>query len=397
MKATKMKKILICYGCLFAAAIAQGANSKKVATPVAEGFPAWTGVTPKNYISGRELVSGADLRERLMIVVEFDAAKTKEQLDLTGPLQSYVGYMPDHIGSGNWESRQIPHGLMVVYVARNCTSAQQVTDNMLAKYGEGLAMFVTYKASVYRDVTFDGAPDSGGKYPFVYLMDAEGKEPLYKGTYDGKDSLQKLLKVYRAARARLKENGKTWRPYYGFVDEPKHFGADMEKSLKKGRPTFEALELKLLKAVSSPNAEVAKEAQLLYDGLEQTKSDLIYAVTYVAAQAPHVAAYKLDQLTRQWPSTKKKMSDYANTIKGAGAYEPLVKIYPKLMEWSNPEFVCKNAGEAKKIVAELQKMKKKLEPLKEQSKQIGLQNSALVMDAMVDELIETVPVKVSGK
>lgn len=57
--------------------------------------------------------------------------------------------------------------------------------------------------------------------------------------------------------------------------------------------------------------------------------------------------------------------------------------------------VCKNAGEAKKIVAELNKMKKDLGKLKD-SKVVVVQNGALLMDMKVDELIAQMPTKVAG-
>ena len=71
-------------------------------------------------------------------------------------------------------------------------------------------------------------------------------------------------------------------------------------------------------------------------------------------------------------------------------------MYCKLMAWSEPDFTCKNGGEVKKIIGELNKMKKDLEKLKE-SKVIVVQNGALLMDAQVDELISLIPTKVPEK
>ena len=65
------------------------------------------------------------------------------------------------------------------------------------------------------------------------------------------------------------------------------------------------------------------------------------------------------------------------------------------MEWSSPDFTCKGASDAKKIVQELNKIKKTLEKLKE-SKNLIAQNGALMMDVKVDELIATIPFKVPG-
>ena len=48
-----------------------------------------------------------------------------------------------------------------------------------------------------------------------------------------------------------------------------------------------------------------------------------------------------------------------------------------------------------KIVAELSKIKKTLSPLTE-SKKIVVQNSALILDMKVDELIVLMPTKIAG-
>ena len=71
-------------------------------------------------------------------------------------------------------------------------------------------------------------------------------------------------------------------------------------------------------------------------------------------------------------------------------------MFCKVMVWADPAFTCKNAGEAKKIVAELNKMKKDLDKLKK-SEVIVIQNGALLMDTQVDELIATIPSRLPEK
>ena len=73
-----MKRIaLACAVCtasaLFAAPVAR-------MEPVAAGFPAWQGVTPKNHVLGREITPG-DLRHRVAVVVEVEpGANLRAQL-----------------------------------------------------------------------------------------------------------------------------------------------------------------------------------------------------------------------------------------------------------------------------------------------------------------------------
>ena len=76
--------------------------------------------------------------------------------------------------------------------------------------------------------------------------------------------------------------------------------------------------------------------------------------------------------------------------------EKLAKMFSKAIVWADPNVVCKNAGEAKKIVAELKKMKPALTKMKE-SKIIEIQNGALLLDAQVDELMSSIPSRLPEK
>lgn len=364
--------------------------------PVAAGYPAWTGLTPKNYIAGRVLVSGGDLRQRITVVVEFDAAKTAEQLEKTGTLSELCGFRTATGLSPCWEKLVLPRDVMVIYVARNVKSHEAVIEGMKAKdrvKQTGLTALEANGSPVYEQVSFNGAPSAEGQYPFVYVMGCEGVEPLLKTAFKGKQvTANAIRKVIASERKKLKEANLSWRPFYGYACESKHC-KDVENALK-GVKSLEPLEAKLLAEVLAGDAEAAKEAQMLYDGLEQAKSDMIWVARKSMRRSPHVAAHKLGMLVKYWPSAKKSVADLSDKLKAKPGSQPLVKMYPKIAQWSDPGFVCKNAGEAKKIVAELNKMKKTLEPLKESADDVNVQNGALLMDGMVDELIATIPSKV---
>ena len=47
--------------------------------PVASGFPVWQGVTDGNHVAGRRLCP-SDLRDKVVVVVEFDAKDAAQQL-----------------------------------------------------------------------------------------------------------------------------------------------------------------------------------------------------------------------------------------------------------------------------------------------------------------------------
>jgi len=403
MKLATLKKmsataLFHCSLLLFALPL-MAAPAKNAAEPVAEGYPAWTGITPKNYIKGRVLYSNAELRQRIAVVVEFDATKTAEQLEATGTMAELNGYNANVWLSPNWETLELPRDVMIIYVARNVKTHEAVVEGMKYKDSQkflGLTAIAANAVPIYENVTFEGAPANGGKLPFVYVMGHEGKEPLLATAFTTiKATFPAVKKAVAEGKKKITEEGLTWRQFYGNVGEPKHF-KDLAKTLAKGKP-LDQVEAKLLKGVTSKDAETAKEAQMLYDGLAQTKSDLMWTAQSCFKSSPHVAAYKMGILFKYWPKTKKQMAEVVEKLKTNPNAQPLIKVYAKIVEWSNPDYVCKNASEAKKNVAELQKMKKMIEPLKEDAKNITIQNSALMLDGMLDELITVMPTKVPQK
>ena len=248
-------------------------------------------------------------------------------------------------------------------------------------------------------VTFTGAPDSTGKRPFVYVMGPSGKEPLCQGPFN-----DATIKEANAAIAKaLKEIGEwdpKWRPFYGTVAEPK-YNTSLAKALEKGK-TAKVLPLApvskaLLADVKSKDPERAKEAQILFDAIEQTRSDLKLRIQLEKGLAPHRAYYDLETLAKYWPAERKRLEMSCPGLAKMGPeIEAMGKMYCKLVEWNSPNFTCKNAGEAKKIVQELNKMKKALATAKE-SKNITVQNGALLLDVKIDELISSIPARVQSK
>ena len=72
------------------------------------------------------------------------------------------------------------------------------------------------------------------------------------------------------------------------------------------------------------------------------------------------------------------------------------KILEKIMLWEREDFVCKNAGEAKKIVVELKKLRKTLDALAKSSN-AALQGEVMLSQGRVDNLVDVIPTKVSVK
>ena len=368
--------------------------------PVAEGYPDWQGISDKNYIMGRQICP-SDLRHKATVVVDIQPNdKLQEQLVLIGNLVARTGLSRMEFG-GNWETMELPRDVIVVVSNRGGgrdKDREAIKESLKYKgedrsISESLSTIRSMGCAMYDDVTFTGAPDSAGKRPFVYVMGPEGKEPLCQGELN-----DAMVKTANAAIAKAKKEiggwEIKWRQFYGNIDEPKFFPV-LAKTLEKGKP-LAPVEKAILKDVVAKDPEKAKEAQVLYDALNQTRSDLVMRIKMEVAACPHRAYYDIQQLVKFWPGEKKRLEAAYAKLKSVPDAEKLAKMFIKLKTWGEPEFTCKNAGEAKKIVAELNKMKKDIEKMKE-SKIIVIQNGALLMDIQVDELISLIPAKVATK
>ena len=370
--------------------------------PVAEGYPDWQGMSEKTYVMGRK-IGPSDLRHKVAVVVEVEPNDSlQSQLALVGQFCTRVGLANFGWDGGNWETIQsLPREIIVAVSYRDSRKDKDhETFKTALKYkGEDTTMSASLGSirsvacSVYDDLTFTGAPDTTGKRPYVYVMGAEGKEPVFQDTLTDA-SCKKANAAISKAKAKMKESQGDWKPFFGNIEEPKYFPV-VAKTIEKGKPLGPVAKA-LLKDVLSKDEEKAKEAQILYDALEQTRSDLILRIGLEASACPHRAYYDVQKLLRYWPSEKKRLDSAMAKIKANPEAMKLAQMFCKIMVWADPNFTCKNAGEVKKIVTELNKMKKDLEKLKE-SKVIIVQNGALTMDSQVDELIAIIPTKVPEK
>ena len=368
--------------------------------PVAEGYPDWQGISAKSYITGREICP-SDLRHKVTIVLEIEPNdKLQEQLVLAAPFARKIG-MPTGGDGTNWETIELPRD--IIFVVSNRGGGKDKDHEAIRtamKYkGEdlnissALSLYRGMASSMYDDITFTGAPDSTGKRPFLYVMGPAGTEPVCQGELNAA-----MLKTANAAiakgRKQIADWEVKWRPFYGNVDEPRFFPM-LAKTLEKGKP-LTPIEKAILKDVVAKDTEKAKEAQILYDALCQTRSDLVLRIKMEVTDCPHRAYYDIQQLVKYWPMEKKRLDAVYAKLKAVPDAEKMAKMFIKLKTWSDPEFTCKNAGEAKKILVELNKMKKDIEKLKE-SNVIVVQNGALIMDLKIDELISYIPSKMPSK
>lgn len=379
------------------AALSLSAQVKR--DPVAEGFVDWIGAVDKNQLSGRNLCP-SDLRHKFVIVIEVDGkdeAALRKQLLAAAPFVQRHFYQSSH-HSVAWEHHELARDPFVV-VSSFGTKDPEVYRAALKSSDQNDSRALTNYASslipVYSALTYAGAADNAGKRPFVYLMGVNGVEPLASGPAD-RTTLDQVTKAIRTEKAKLKSDGWIWLPFTGSIEEPQHYKA-LKKTITSKKPKPLTADMaKIKRGIASKKPEVAKESQILYDALEQMRSDLVFRIRAEAAACPHRAAYDIQQLLKYWPTEKKRIGDYAEKIKSIPEAGMLARVFIQMMDMADPEFVPKNVGEAKKLVAELGKCKKLLEKLKD-SKNVVVQNGASLLDAEIDELISSLPSRVPEK
>lgn len=400
-----MKRLMMLAGMM---ALAVHAAPPEKLDPVAEGFPVWTGLSAKNFLCGRELTP-SDLRHKVTIIVEIEPNdKLPQQLISASDLLSKSSTASAGGHGSNWEDAELARGVIGAVSVRNASPKfAEKLSQILANKGEKPlpkddATVVTRLngngCSFYRDLSFQGAPEvTTEKRPYVYVFGPSGSEPLCHGPLATvkKDALAAIAK----GRKEINEWDQKWRPFYGNVAEPK-FNTALAKTLEKGKKAkvapIDAVAKALLSDVKSKDPEKAKEAQILYDAINQTRSDLILRIELEASACPHRAYYDILTLQKYWPMDKKRVEAAMLKMKANPAVDMMGKIFVRLMELADPSFTCKNAGEAKKIDLELKKMKKNLAASKE-STNITVQNGALLLDMRIDDLIQQMPNRIATK
>ena len=374
--------------------------------PVADGFPDWQGMTAKNYIRGRIGATASDLRHKVTIVIDVEpneklAAQMLDAADLLVNNSVRIAF-PEGGAMDTWMPQRDVIGVVSCWGGAN---HKVFEDALTAKKGADievarrLAVYRDLGCYVYDNVTFTGAPDSTGKRPYVYVMGPSGKEPIWQGPLNAAAGKEVRVAIAKGRKA-MKDWGAPWRPFFGYIAEPK-FHPQLAKTLEKAKTAKSApldpVAKAILADVKSKDEEKAKEAQVLFDAINQTRSDMLTRITLLSGKYPHLAIADLTDFVKYWPGEKKNLATAYERIKKHPEAEFLAKLYVKAKVWADPEFTCKNAGEAKKIVAELTKAKKAIAKLKDSAKDIPIQDAALLLDVKLDELISSIPSRVAGK
>ena len=205
----------------------------------------------------------------------------------------------------------------------------------------------------------------GNDFEFVFDM---GLSPKVDVEVSASDSVSEYnITVTEKAKKEMSDWPNKWVPFYGNIPSPR-FNTSLAKTLEKGKKAkkcpLDPIQKGLIADIKSADEEKSKEAQVLFDAIAQTKSDLMLRIRMEAASCSYRAYYDVETLLKYWPTEKKRIEAAYAKLKANPEVELMGKMFCKLAEWSKPDFTCKNAGEAKKIVQELNKMKKDLEKMK---------------------------------
>lgn len=371
--------------------------------PVAPGFVDWQLPGPQD--PDRRQITPSDLRHRYTVVIEFQGEKAFEQLALAGlmlqSLPAPVGGITHQVA--NWYNFKYPRDVIAVFSNRGGKipadqMAKLMTEKMdLAKF-PGLQNVRQTNIPMIDGLGFEGSPSAEGKYPFVYIIGPEGKEPVLKTAITSQKDVFAMGQEFKKIREKTPIN---WKRCTGTLSEAKVFKAQLEKAVSAGKG-FTTLMPALKKGILAKSEETAKEAQMIYDAIMQDCSDLAARINYEYHSAPVATLVDGRAFMKLYPKEKKLIEKVFAKASAVPEYVELADIYEKINLWESPDFLCKNAGEAKKNVATLEKFKKRLVQMLEDTNTPGkrkhystlVQNCIFQLQSRVDELISLMPGKV---
>ena len=363
--------------------------------PVAEGFPSWNGVLEKNYVKGR-MITSSDLRQRVVVMIALrdDENLRKNLLDI-GHMVRGVDDISGH--GGGWDVMpMLPRKCIVLLTFLG--KSQSIVENLKAAFKPPKEMDDKTKAALqawsyvspayYRNVTLDGFQEIT-EFPYVCVLDGKTTKPLYSAAYKPANNA-----AIRAAISKGKASLGGWRELTG-VEEVVHH-KDIEKKILSGKPLKPCL-VSLKANLSDKNPEKAKEAQIMYDAINQFASDLKLRIAMEYRSAPARAFADAQKLFRYFPQEKKNLATIDAHLKNNKSAVTLGKIYEKYLEWSQPDFMFKNASDAKKAVQLVNSWRKPLEKMANDPQNTDLQGEASLVLAQIDSIGDLLMTKVPQK
>jgi hypothetical protein len=374
---SKCKLTFLCAAALAAFSL-YAAPAAKI-EKVAEGYPNWLGVVDANYLYGRNICS-SDLRHKAAIIIFVEAGENMEkQLDLCVEFSYRNSGVPP--ADTVWETLDnIPRQSIVLVSVIGKVFKSKFVQRLKDK-GNG-NNYLNTKVSFYNNVTLVGEPEEFPGFPYVMVMDPKSPVPAWKGKYSQAESA-KVLKAFFNAKKNIPE----WTPLYG-VAAPAHFEKARQQIAAR---KLDAARKTLMGGFSNTDAAVRAEAQMMYDAIEQYRSDLLFRIQQEYVRAPARAFADLQILLKLFPNERRKIQEIDSKLKGKIDATVIGKIFEKMITYSQPDYSPK-PSELKKNIAEVMRWKKMLAPLKEYNN-VSISSQAMLVESQLDSLLENLKAK----
>lgn len=374
---SKCKLTFLCAAALAAFSL-YAAPAAKI-EKVAEGYANWLGVVDANYLYGRNICS-SDLRHKAAIIIFVEAGENMEkQLDLCVEFSYRNSGVPP--ADTVWETLDnIPRQSIVLVSVIGKVYKSKFVERLKKKdYGNS---YLNTKVSFYNNVTLVGEPEEFPGFPYVMVMDPKSPVPAWKGKYSQAESA-KVLKAFINAKKNIPE----WTPLYG-VAAPAHFEKARQQIAAR---KLDAARKTLMGGFSNTDAAVRAEAQMMYDAIEQYRSDLLFRIQMEYVRAPARAFADLQILLKLFPNERRKIQEIDSKLKGKIDATVIGKIFEKMITYSQPDYSPK-PSELKKNIAEVMRWKKMLAPLKEYNN-VSISSQAMLVESQLDSLLENLKAK----
>lgn len=362
--------------------------------PLAEGFPYWEGLEPRASISGR-LVTSSDLRHKVAMVIEVDCDdKFKESMLLAA---RFAGMNTKPSGHVSWElmkDEEFPRDtIMLVSVFGKKPNEEMIAD-IASDKKLGSLLFskppavLRYLTPVYYNVRLGGVDyeDLERKRPYAYVFSHEGGKPVWEGSLDEK-KVADVRKAIAAARKKLPK----WKVLTGIEDISKL--PAVAKSLEKGK--MKAATAAAIAAIKSKDPETSKQGQIVYDAIEQYKSDLVYRILVEAQSAPVRALADVQRLVKMFPQERRRLAEFEGVLSKNRDLQSLGKMMEKVLQMKDPSYNPKPA-QLKKDLQLLNRWKRSLKGICENSNTL-ISGQAMLVTSLLDELASEVSARVGEK
>jgi uncharacterized membrane-anchored protein YjiN (DUF445 family) len=130
---------------------------------------------------------------------------------------------------------------------------------------------------------------------------------------------------------------------------------------------------------------------MMYDAIEQYRSDLLFRIQQEYVRAPARAFADLQILLKLFPNERRKIQEIDSKLKGKIDATVIGKIFEKMITYSQPDYSPK-PSELKKNIAEVMRWKKMLAPLKEYNN-VSISSQAMLVESQLDSLLENLKSK----